>query len=150
MLPSLERMHSLALRASGEAIRSKRVKSSCRNMTALWLFLAGAKNWSQDLRERKWAKPSLVCRLWGLSAFICRVKDWCRMRNCCRLPGIEGFPRTRDTELSVLKSVSSKKVRMLVTLSCELLDRIKTDPKSFTWRRVHYRHLTYVTSIDLC
>ena len=143
-------MHSLALRASGEAIRSKRVKSSCRNMTALWLFLAGAKNWSQDLRERKRAKPSLVCRLWVLSAFICRVEDWCRVRNCCRLPGIEGFPRTRDTELSVLKSVSSKKVRMLVTLSCELLDRIKTDPKSFTWRMVHYRHLTYVTSIDLC
>ena len=85
-----------------------------------------------------------------LSAFICRVEDCWRVTNCCSLPGIEGFPRTRDMELSVLKAVSSKKIRMLVTLSCELLDGIKTDTKSFTRCMVHYRHLTYITSIGLC
>lgn len=64
--------------------------------------------------------------------------------------GIEGFPRTKDMELSVLKAVSSKKIRMLVTPSCELLDKIKTDTKYFTRHMEHYRHLTYVTSVDLC
>ena len=106
------------------AIRSKRVKSSCRNMAALWSFLAGAKNRSQDLRGTRPTKPNLVCRHWGLSAFICRVKDCCRVTNCFSLTGMEGFPRTWDVGLSVLKPVSPKQTGMLVTLSCELLDEI--------------------------
>lgn len=97
-------------------IRSKGKKGSCRNIAALWLFLAAAKNGSQDLRA--WdVQPAL--QRWNLSAFVCRGKGYSRVTTCFSLPEKEGFPRMRDVGLSLLKTrlVQSKPGLLVKVLS---------------------------------